>query len=367
MLARLANERQHFDAVDVKPLKFKDELHRLRCCQQFRDLTRLGLGLDASVVHQMAMFDVNPQAPFSTPSVTTPIQFLQRWLTGFVEDLTAARKIDSITGITMQGEWSDEEIVQGLLERTGSALPYTDLGNTQQSSWNVNYERRTIVRHELGIQVGRLEEARAAAIRLNSADAKRAATMRELEIVRNRIGFNGYNDGANRTYGLLNSPGLPGYTNAPGGVWSAKSFDAIKNDILLAAQTLRTQSEERIDPTNTPITLAVAMSAVDYLHQATNFGLSVYDWLKNNYGNIRVVSAPELDAANGSENVFYLFADKVEESGTDDTRTFIQIVPTKFQTLGVAINAKNYEEAYSNATAGVLLKRPYAIVRFTGI
>jgi len=29
--------------------------------------------------------------------------------------------------------------------------------------------------------------------------------------------------------------------------------------------------------------------------------------------------------------------------------------------------AKAYEEDYSNATAGVLLKRPYAVVRYSGI
>jgi len=44
-----------------------------------------------------------------------------------------------------------------------------------------------------------------------------------------------------------------------------------------------------------------------------------------------------------------------------------QLVQTKFQTIGVEKRAKTYVEDYSNGTAGVLCKRPWAVVRVTGI
>ncbi len=47
----------------------------------------------------------------TTPSISTPIQFLQAWLPGFVFFVTQARKIDDLVGITTQGRWEDEEIV----------------------------------------------------------------------------------------------------------------------------------------------------------------------------------------------------------------------------------------------------------------
>ena len=77
--------------------------------------------------------------------------------------------------------------------------------------------------------VGRLEELRAAAIRSNSPENKRGAAANSLEIERNRVGFNGYNNGANRTYGFLNSTDLPAYVNVPNGasgssLWSMKTF-----------------------------------------------------------------------------------------------------------------------------------------------
>ena len=45
----------------------------------------------------------------------------------------------------------------------------------------------------------------------------------------------------------------------------------------------------------------------------------------------------------------------------------MQVVPAKFRVVGVAKDTKGYEEDYSNATAGVMCKRPYAVVRYTGI
>ena len=91
------------------------------------------------------------------------------------------------------------------------------------------------------------------------------------------------------------------------------------------------------------------------------------EWLRDTYPAVRVVSAPELNGANGGENVFYLYADNVTDSSTDDGRTFVQIVPTRFMSLGVEQQAKAYVEDYTNATAGVMVKRPYAVVRRSGI
>ena len=99
----------------------------------------------------------------------------------------------------------------------------------------------------------------------------------------------------------------------------------------------------------------------------SDFGISVRDWLSKTYPKLRVISAPQLNYANGGANVFYLYAEMVADGGSDDERTWVQVVPAKFQALGVEKQAKAYVEDYSNATAGVMLKRPYAVVRYSGI
>lgn len=308
---------------------------------------------------------------YSTPSIPGLAQFLQAWLPGFVHTMTAARKIDDLIGISTAGAWEDEEVIQGQLEPVGLAMPYTDHGNIPMSSWNLNWERRTVVRFEKGMQVGRLEEARAARVRVNTSAEKRTAAALALDIQRNRVGFYGYNNGANRTYGFLNDPSLPAYVAVAAGVggstWAQKTMLEIVRDIRVALARLRTNSRDVIDPKKTQITLAVPTAAVDYMTQISDFGFSALDWLQRNYPNVRIESAPELDDANGGAGVFYLYADSVTDGSTDDNRTFVQVVPTKFLTLGVESRAKGYVEDYSNATAGVMVKRPYAIVRYTGI
>ena len=341
--------------------------------QTLKSLEKMGIAFDHNDLNNMLKshgvgMDAGLIAPLSAPSVATPVQFLQEWLPGFVHVVTAPRRIDELIGLSNQGKWEDEEIVQGVLEYIGKTQPYGDETNIPLSSWNTNFERRSIVRFEEGMRVGRLEEARASAIKIDSSASKRNAATEALEIQRNRVGFFGYNGGANRTYGFLNDPQLLPYVPAPTGNWDSATYLLITADIRTALQGLRTQSDDRIDPKTDQITMAIASDKVDYLTVTSDFGNSVQEWLTQNYPNVRVISAPELNGANGGDDVAYYYAESTaSDYSTDDRRTFIQVVPTKFQTLGVEQRAKSYVEDYSNATAGSLCKRPWAVYRQSGI
>ena len=353
-------------AIKIKSNAF-DEKH-------YRALPKLGVHVSDNRLRQMVqglgMDDLQPLV--TTPSITVPVQFLQMWAPGFVHVITAARRIDDLVGLKVMGNWADEQIVQGVLERAGNAIPYGDYQNVPFSSWNTNWEFRTVIRFEEGMRVGMLEEARSARANVASAAEKRGAAAQALEIQRNLIGFFGYNNGANNTFGFFNDPGLPSYIPVVEGAstetfWSTKTMTEICNDIRTAVETLRTQSLDQIDPERLDLTLALPTDAVDFLTTISDFGYSVRKWMSDTYPRMRVVSAPELDLVNGGENVFYLYADKVSDASTDGGDTWAQFVPSKFMVLGVARYAKYYEEDYLNATAGLMLKRPYAVVRFTGI
>jgi hypothetical protein len=312
-------------------------------------------------------------APATAASVPTPVQFLQTWLPGFIKVMTSARKIDDIIGVKTIGSWEDQEIVQGIVEPAATATEYGDFTNIPLALWNTNFIKRTIVRGELGIQVGLLEEGRSAAMRLSSAETKRQGSAVGLEIMRNAIGFYGWNVGNNQTFGFLNDPNLPAYisSSVTDGWGSANgTFQAITGDIRMAVVQLRTQSQDQIDPEKVDMTLALPTDKVDYLTVTTDYGVSVRDWLEQTYKRIRVVSAPELGAADSGSDVFYLFAEDIDASidgSTDGGETFVQLVQTKFVTLGVEKRAKSYIEDYSNGTAGTLCKRPWAVVRVAGI
>lgn len=354
----------HIGPRDVKRLSLTPE----QVEREFGNLHLLGIGLDSRTVNRMVegmgLDAIEPLV--TTASMSTPIEFLRNWLPGFVYVITAARKIDDLVGITTSGSWDDEEVVQGVLELTGTSVPYGDYTNVPFSSWNANYERRTVVRFEEGMQVGRLEEARAARARMDSSAQKRSSSALALEIQRNKVGFYGFNDGNGRTYGFLNDPSLPAYSNLPTGGWATATYLQITGDIRSMIVALRAQSQDTIDPENTNITFALASEKVDYLSVVSEFGNSVRQWLTATYPKVRVVSAPELNNANGGADVGYMYAETVDDNSTDDGRTFIQVVPTKFQVLGVQQMAKGYLEDYTNASAGVMCKRPYAVVRRSG-
>lgn len=301
-----------------------------------------------------------------------PVQLLQNWLPGLVRTITTARVIDELVGLTVGGDWADEEVVQQILEPTGSAVPYTDTGNIPLASWNPSFERRTIVRFEQGFSVARLEEDRTSrAPNMNTASEKRTSAALALEILRNRIGFYGYMGGSGRTFGLLNDANLPNYVTVSnpgsGTTWAVKTFLQITADIRVAAAALRARSGSNLDPARSALVLAVASAAVDMLAVTSDFGISVYDWIAKTYPKWRVVPVPEFDGANGGANVFYLYAETVDDGSSDGGRVFDQIVPAKLKSLGVEQRAKSYVEDYTNATAGVMLKRPYAVVRYSGI
>lgn len=346
------------------------------------ELSKIGMAMDAGFVHQ-AVHDLlsgtnavgldDSVGLQTAASIATPIQFLQSWLPGFVRVITKARKIDELIGMMTIGSWEDEEIIQGVLEPVGEARLYGDYTNVPLSSWNPNYERRTVIRFEQGIQVGLLAEARAARVRINDAAEKRNSAALALEISRNRIGFVGFNGGANRTYGYLNDPSLPAYVTAAATgtgsstLWSAKTFLNIVADIRGMAARLQAASGDTWNPEDEVAVLGLGTSVYQYLSVVSDFGISVRQWIKETYPKWRIVSAPELDAANGGANVAYLHPETMADGSTDGGQVWKQLVPAKFKALGTERKAKGYLEDFSNATAGVMLARPFLVQRLTGI
>jgi hypothetical protein len=379
---QVSKTRSTIPARGFKPLAMDSKAITVAAVNQLAQ--KFGIVFDhATVLDQVRLLHEAPKGvqigmdSFATPataaSLPTPVQFLQQWLPGFIKVMTAARKIDDIVGVKNVGSWEDREIVQGIVEPAAVATEYGDMTNIPLTNYNPNFIKRTIVRGELGIQVGLLEEGTSAAMRLSASETKRQAAAVGLEMFRNAIGFYGWNAGNNQTYGFLNDPNLPAYiASSVTGGWAGTNgnFQSITGDIRMAIVQLRTQSQDQIDPKKVKLRLILPMNIVDLLSITTDFGVSVADWLEQTYPNIEVVSAPELQGANGGANVFYLFAEDIDSSvdgSTDGGEVFVQLVQTKFVTLGVEKRAKSYVEDYSNGTAGVLCKRPWAIVRVTGI
>lgn len=332
----------------------------------YAQLARIGIGLDG-----IAM-DSALNGP-AIGAAGTPAQFLQSWLPGLVKQITQVRMVDELCGVLTAGDWEDEEVIQGTMEATGKAGLYGDTTNIPLANYKSGYVRRTIVRFEQGFVVAPLEARRAAKANINADAEKRSAATESLDISRNRVGLYGYNAPETRTYGYLNDPALPAYITLPtNGSSPASSAWALKNYLQLIADIRRMVADLIVSggghiSNKTPMTLSIPLGHGEYLGVTSDFGTSVQDWITKTYPGMRIVEVPELAGANGGANVAYLMADAVQDGSTDDGRVVVQIVPSRFQVIGMESRAKGRVEDFSNATAGVMFKRPWAVRRYTGL
>ncbi len=358
---------------EVRALSFDDTKFKKAITD--RDLNSLGIGMDSGLINDVKRY-FNPNketygmdmAPLQTvPTISNAAQFFQYWAPEAIETVTQARTIDNLVGRTIAGSFEDEEIVTTILERTGSARPYTDTANIPLASWNPGWETRSIVRFELGLEVGYLESMRASRMRIDTHKQKSDAVAEALDIERNTIGFYGYADGTNRTFGFLNDPSLPAYQTVATGTtdtqWSTKTYEQITSDIITAVQALVTKMAGHFNPQKDAFVLALSLGSSQYLNVQNNLGTqSVFEWLNKTYPNLRIEAVPELDEANGGSNVFYLYIEKIK--GKD---VFKQYVVDVFRLIGIEKKAKVTVEDYANALAGVIVQYPIGIVRYSGI
>lgn len=306
----------------------------------------------------------------SLPSIANAVQFFQHWIPEVVEVVCAPTDADEIIGNTVAGTWADAEIVQPIVERTGQPKPYSDKSNTPYSNYNVNFEKRSIIRFEDGFEVGVLEEERSAKMRIGSNSFKRSGVAMALEIERNIVAYNGYTDGTNLTYGLLNDPNLPAYVTASvnsagtSTAWEDKTFLEIQSDVLGMIKALQVNTKKVYNPKRDKATLVVSLASDVWANKTNEYGKSLATWLKETFPLIDFKSSAYLDGANGGANVAYLFP---ETFGPMKFKVIEQYTQDKLRLLGVWNKGKNYEEQYSNATAGVMVRVPVAVYRLTGV
>ncbi|URG13039.1 DUF2184 domain-containing protein [Stenotrophomonas phage B2] len=303
-----------------------------------------------------------------TSSGHLPGHLLETWLPGTLRVVTQLQNIDEIVGATTVGKWEDEFISVRVAEPVAKAELYGDHTNIPLASYRQTIERRGVVRFEQGFHVGKLEDARQSAIGYQAAEEKRQAVSESLDTSRNQVGFYGYNDGVDtNVYGLLNDPSLPPYTTAPV-PWLTATFDQLVADFQSMVSALERQMGGRLkDDSDFAFVLPTGYRTIFSTYQQTGNGMTFRQWLKESYPNMRIVTTPEFEGANGGKDVAYLF---VENAGDlDDSQmtnaSVIQAVPVRYMVLGSENQIKGYLEDAANATAGIFTLRPWAFTRKT--
>lgn len=335
-----------------------------------KDIASLGVTMDEAVCsakEYLACMDAAPN-PQTTATAVTPVQFAQYWLTNPIKILTRGRSLDKVVGRTVVGTWETEQIVATIMERIGQPGLYGDFTKAPLANWNVNFETRDNVRFEMGVEVGKLEEARASQMRLNSYALKRDAMAEAFAILLNNVGWYGFrSDSANfagsskKIYGLLNDQNVTPDTLGRATWAGATTMDDICTDIQAIVTSAVTSMKGNYDPETDGATLALPINQYAQLGKINAYGISARDWMAKTYPKIRIVSCAELVGALSAKDVALFIIDSV----VGDT-CVQQMLTSALRLVGVQPMAKGSYEVYSCSTAGSLVRYPlaYGVYKF---
>lgn len=304
-------------------------------------------------------------ALITTPNAAVPAELLAYIDPVVIEILTAPRNARKIFPEVKKGDWTTPYMKFRVQEYTGVTTPYSDYADGGVSGVNENWPSREQYLFQTTIKYGDLETDMASVAKMNLASEKQKAAARIIDIDANR--FYLYGVAGKEIYGLLNDPNLNASitagTAATGGgtEWADKTADEIYNDVLSLAASLRQNSQGNINE-DTPLVLVLAPSSNSQLGKINQFGLSVRQMLKNEYGDrLDFVELPELyNSASGS--TVMLIAKEILGIPTAQLG-----FGEKYRALPVVRELSSYKQKVTATTYGCILYYPFAIATMEGI
>ncbi|HEV2540201.1 MAG TPA: major capsid family protein [Frateuria sp.] len=280
--------------------------------------------------------------------------------------LVSPMKAVEIIGEAKKGDWTTLTSQFQVVESTGEVSSYGDYSNNGQSSANINWVPRQSYHFQTVTRWGEREMEIAGEAKIDFAQNLNIASALTINKAANKIAFFGV--AGLQNYGLLNDPSLPaGITPAATGtgsgtIWSTKDGAAIYGDIQLLYQQVVSQLKGQLER-DAKMTLALSPESEVNLTKTNQYNVNVYDQLKKNFPNLRVVSAVEYSAAGtGSTELMQLIVDEI-----DGQKTAFVGFTEKMRAHPVFVDLSSYKQKKSAGSWGSIIRRPVAIGSMYGI
>lgn len=316
---------------------------------------------------------MNAGPAITTPNIQAPFGSLAYIRPKAVEILTAPRVADRLAAPQKNGKWGDEIVNIKVKEFKGATSPDDGLSSdVLQSKVNYTNEVRGVYYYAAAWMSNDRAEATVGAFNENYRADQAESAMRSLAIDRNKFFFSGVALKGTTTpiYGLLNDPNLGAYETVPAEgtavKWSAKSPEAIANDITAAYTKLNSQTDglvaEGVESGRGRLVLAVAPGAVTQLKRNNTYGKSAEAMLSESYGDkLEIVSVPQFTNADSSSDVFYLM---YREDGYE---TLLNSYVEMARVYPLFVKDSIVSQKISAATSGCVVQYPMFIVRYNGL
>lgn len=309
-------------------------------------------------------------AGFSPTNITMPAGILSQVSVNVVENILQYRSGDEALGGRQKLlDFYQQEYYIPLVERLGATIPYNDYDDAISAGINLTFDKTGHYRFSSNIIVGELEEAQLSSANVNARDYITSASVEALMVEFNRVAFNGYvdNSGKNLVFGLLNNPALNNYENSQK-KFSQMSWQEVVTFFSSAVAKIREQSGNNIQR-GSKLRAVVSAKAFDYLRlKYTDMGVNVLTEIQKSFETIGVefsiISAIELDGANGNQDVIYFILEN-NLGGVSETTT---LGYSEIARMGNVVVGSSYTmQKMSVGTAGAVIFKPAFIVRYTNI
>ena len=331
-----------------------------------KKLGEMGFSMDSSVLADAKYMDIvksyaqDDGLALGEGNIPGLGQFFQFWFTDIINALYRGRSAKQVYGVDQVGDWTTETVVQPTLELTGDMALYDDFSRPPLAGYNLGWATRGTVRFETGLEVTKLEEARAGVMRQNAYQLKKAATILKNDIFMNKVYWKGFAaDGSRPIYGIINEPNFTS-TNAPiNPLGTGVTVAQVQSMFATFVQSLTNGLEGNFDPTTDAVIFNLPLAWQSVMALTTDYGWSVSDWLKKQYPKVEIKYSVELNTlGSGNKPMAIVFAPNVTEVGK---KTVTLMQTSALRLVGAVPSLKGMEECYSSSVAGALIACPLAI------
>ena len=298
---------------------------------------------------------------FTTNNAGVPAWMVNFINPGVIDVIFTPMKAAEIAPERKMGDWTTASTQFPIAEATGNVSGYDDYSNDGSAGANINWPLRESYHYQTFLRWGEKEVAIAQQGNINQVERIEKAALLTMNKFQNKSYFFGI--AGLKNYGLLNDPALSAAitpANIGGAIkWSAKTPEAIANDVTLLFTQLVKQTQGQVDM-DTPMKLCMSPVAQTAFANTNQYGLSARAKVKENYPNMEFVTAPEYATAGGE--LVQLIANDVQGQPVVET-AFTE----KMRVHNTVVETSSYKQKRSAGTWGAIIMMPAGIAQMLGV
>jgi hypothetical protein len=277
------------------------------------------------------------------------------------------------------GNWLEETRIFPVIEETGEVSSYGDFNNNGRAGVNLNFPNFQSYLYQTFIRYGERELERMGLTKINYVSELGLSAADLL----NRFGNLSYAFGVSglQNYGIINNPFISAYltpaTKSNGGTtWFVSGSTApnataneVYNDIVALVEELINQTNGTVE-LDDEMTLAMSPASQVALTFTNSFGVNVKELLKENYSNLKIMTAPQYGVNSATNpqgysaagNAMQLIVKKIQSQ-----QVVYCAFNEKLKAHKILPEASAWQQKMTSGTWGTILRMPLGVTGMLGI